>query len=330
VTAVSPAAEAGWRSPRRHYVAQNAPLLLSFVILAVTVVGYVAFYVNQLGRTPDSFDLTTVVDTALPLVFVALGQTTVILTRGLDLSVGGVLGLATAVGATQLRPTAGNMVTCTVLILLMGAAAGLVNGLLVVVVRLQPILVTLGTLSIFDGLAVMVLRQPGGQVPAAYTSILANPNAPTSLVFVALAAGAWFVLRRSRLGVSIFAAGNDENAAAANGIKVRRAKISAYVISGLCASAGGLFFLATTTSGDATAGDPFVLTSIAASVLGGVSFFGGRGSAVGSICGAFVLTLVVNVLFFAKVNPLYQSLYEGLFLIVAVVLGLLVGRLARR
>ena len=138
------------------------------------------------------------------------------------------------------------------------------------------------------------------------------------------------MLRRSRLGVSIFAAGNDENAAAANGVNVRWAKISAYVISGLCAAAGGLFFLATTTSGDATAGEPFVLTSIAASVLGGVSFFGGRGSAIGSICGAFVLTLVVNVLFFAKVNPLYQSLYEGLFLIVAVVLGLLVGRLARR
>jgi ribose transport system permease protein len=330
VTTVSPAARSGWRSARRHYVAQNAPLLLSIVILVATVIGYVAFYVHQLGRTPDSFDLTTVVNTALPLVFVALGQTTVILTRGLDLSVGGILGLATAVGATHLGKGAGSIVLCSVLILLMGAAAGLVNGLLVVLVRLQPILVTLGTLSVFDGLAVMVLRQPGGFVPTGFTHFLANPNAPTSLLFVGLAAAAWFVLRRSRLGVSIFAAGNDENAAAANGVDVRAAKISAYAISGLCAAAGGLFFLATTTSGDATAGDAFNLTSIAAAVLGGVSFFGGRGSAIGSICGAFVLTLVVNVLFFAKVDPLYQSLYEGLFLIVAVVLGLLVGRLARR
>jgi ribose transport system permease protein len=111
-------------------------------------------------------------------------------------------------------------------------------------------------------------------------------------------------------------------------VPVTRAKALAYVLSGVCAAIAGLFVAATTTSGDATIGNAFVLTSIAAVVIGGISFFGGRGSAVGAVVGAFVLGLIVNVLFFAGINPLYQSLYEGLFLIFAVVLGLAASRLS--
>jgi ribose transport system permease protein len=101
------------------------------------------------------------------------------------------------------------------------------------------------------------------------------------------------------------------------------------MISGTFAAAGGLFFVATTTAGDATSGDAFILTSIASVVLGGISFFGGRGSAIGAIAGAIALTAVVNVLFFAHIDPLYQDAFQGLFLVVAVVLGALVGRLVR-
>jgi len=108
---------------------------------------------------------------------------------------------------------------------------------------------------------------------------------------------------------------------------VRTIKIAAYVLSGMFAAAAGLFLAATTTSGDATSGDVFVLTSIAAVVLGGISFFGGRGNAVGTVAGAFVLTLLINVLFFANIDPLYQSFFQGLFLIVAVLLGTLIRRL---
>ena len=92
--------------------------------------------------------------------------------------------------------------------------------------------------------------------------------------------------------------------------------------------ASGLFLAATTTGGDAAAGDVYILTSIAAVVLGGISFYGGRGSALGSIAGAFVLTILTNVLFFAGINPLYQSFFQGLFLVLAVFLGVILGRLA--
>lgn len=327
---MSSLAERGtWRSPRRHFVAQNSPVLLSIMILVLALAAYYFLYFRQLGVLPDTFDLTTIVDNALPLVFVGLGQTVVVVTRGLDLSVGGVLSISVALAATQMQPGAGVFGWCLV-ILVVGAVAGLVNGVLVAYAKLAPILVTLATLSIFDGLAIMILPKPGGQIPAMLTNVLTNPNRPYGLVFLILALLIWFVLRRTSYGVGLFATGNDETAATANGINVRRTKLWAYVISGVCAAAGGLFFAARTTSGDAGAGTPFVLTSITAVFLGGASLFGGRASAFGTTCGAIVLTLIINVLFFAHVNQLYQSLYEGLLLIIAVVLGLVVGRVARR
>jgi ribose transport system permease protein len=318
------------RKPWQHFLIQSAPLLLAETILALTLVAWLIFYYRQLDSLPTGFDWLTVLNTSMPLVFAAVGQSIVVLTRGLDLSIGGMISLSVSLAATHMGASAGDMLLWTLLILLAGAAGGLLNGLLVAYARLQPILVTLATLSIYQGLAIKVLPQPGGKIPEAYTNTLANPNEPTALIFVALVLGMWFVFRRTPFGVAIYALGNDEEAARANGIRVRRTKVAAYVVSGVFAAAAGLFLGATTTAGDATGGDVFVLTSIAAVVLGGVSFFGGRGSAVGSICGAFALTLVVNVLFFAHIDPLYQSFYQGLFLIVAVVLGTLVGTLARR
>src|SRR3954466_3460732 len=317
------------RSRWRHFMIQSAPLLLAQTILALTLVAWLIFYYRQLDTLPTGFDWLTVLNTSMPLVFAAVGQSVVVLTRGLDLSIGGRISLGVSLAATHMGANAGDMLLWTLLILLAGAAGGLLNGLLVAYARLQPILVTLATLSIYQGLAIKILPQPGGQIPQAYTNILANPNEPTALVFIALVLGLWFVFRRTPFGVAVYALGNDEEAARANGIRVRRTKVAAYMVSGVCAAAAGLFLGATTTAGDATGGDVYVLTSIAAVVLGGVSFLGGRGSAVGSICGAFALTLVVNVLFFAKIDPLYQSFYQGLFLIVAVMLGTLVGRLAR-
>jgi ribose transport system permease protein len=325
------AAPRGYRrlSPWRHFTIQSAPLLLSIIILALTVVAWIVFYFDRLNRFPGGFDWITVLDTSMPLVFAAVGQSVVVLTRGLDLSIGGMISVTVALAATRMGAGAGDMVLWSVLILLAGAVGGLANGLLVAYARLQPILVTLATLSIYQGVAIKILPQPGGKIPEAYTNALTDPNAPTALIYLVIVLALWFAFRRTSFGFSVYAVGNDEEAARASGIRVERTTVAAYVVSGAFAAIAGLFLAATTTSGDATGGDVYVLTSIAAVVLGGVNFFGGRGSAVGSICGAFALTLVVNVLFFAHIDPLYQSFYQGLFLIVAVVLGTLVGRLAR-
>lgn len=315
------------RSRLQHLTIQSAPLLLALIILVGMVALYIGLFFRQLSRFPGVFEWTSVVNTSMPLVFTAVGQSVVVLTRGLDLSVGGMMDLTNAFAAVHMRSGAGSMIGWSFVVLLIGAAGGAINGILVAYARLQPILVTLASLSIYQGLAIKVLPEPGGSVPVDYTNILANPNGPTGLAFVGVIVVFWFLFRRTRFGVGVFAVGNDAEAARAHGVPVRMIKIGAYVVSGVFAAAGGLFFAATTTAGDATSGDVFVLTSIAAVVLGGISFFGGRGSAIGTVAGAFVLTLLTNVLFFANINPLYQSFFQGLFLVIAVLLGTLIRRL---
>ncbi|HLX19429.1 MAG TPA: ABC transporter permease [Gaiellaceae bacterium] len=317
------------RSRLQHLTVQSAPLLLALIILAGMVALYVGLFFRQLSRFPGMFEWTSVVNTSMPLVFTAVGQSVVVLTRGLDLSVGGMMDLTNGFAAVHMHAGAGSMLGWSLVVLLIGAAGGAINGVLVAYARLQPILVTLASLSIYQGLAIKVLPEPGGSIPLGYTNILANPNGPTGLVFVGVIIAFWFIFRRTRFGVGVFAIGNDEEAARAHGTPVRMVKIGAYMVSGVFAACGGLFFAATTTAGDATSGDVFILTSIAAVVLGGISFFGGRGSAIGTVAGAFILTLLTNVLFFANIDPLYQSFFQGLFLVVAVLLGTLIRRVVR-
>lgn len=322
-------AETRWRSPASHAFAQNIGLILAAAILLAAIIIFALMFVVQQQRLPGNFEVTSTVNNTMPLALAAIGQTIVVLTRGIDLSVGGVMDLTNALAAIMLHEGLGNQVLISFIIILIGAAGGLINGLLVGLGRLQPIVVTLATLSIFQGIAIRVLPQPGGSVPSAYTNFLVNPNMPTALIFLVIAALGWLGLRRTRLGVDLFAIGADEQAAIALGVKAVRTKIIAYTLAGALYAIAGLFLAATATAGDATTGDSYTLTSIVAIVLGGVSFFGGRGSAIGAMAGAFIITMIVNILFYAHINPLYHAFFEGLFLVIAVVLGSVIGRLVR-
>lgn len=318
-------------APRlRQVLAQNASLVVAGTLLVAMLVLYIVLYIGSLGAFPGAFEAASIADHAVPLSLAAVGQSLVILTRGIDLSVGGMMDLTNSLAALKLQGGLATETLWTVIILLVGAAGGLLNGLLVAYGRIQPILVTLGTLSIFQGLALWVLPSPGGHVASGYTGLFLNPNAPSALIFVVLLALAWVAFRRTRLGVQIFAVGNDEAAARANSVPVARTKVLVYVLAGMLAAAAGIALATTTTGGDATGGDVFTLSSIAAAVVGGVSLFGGRGSAVGAICGAFVLTVLVDVLFFANIDPLFQPFYQGLFLVVAVGASTLLGRVLVR
>ena len=318
-------------SRREQLVAQNASLLVAVALLVAMIVIYVVLFAASIGSFPGTFEASSIVDHGIPLSLAAVGQTFVVLTRGIDLSVGGMMDITNSLAALHLQGGLGSEVLWTAIILLVGAAGGLLNGVLVAFGRLQPILVTLGTLSIFQGIALWVLPSPGGHVAGGYTSFFLNPSVPSALIFVVILGLAWSAFRRTRLGVNLFAIGNDEQAARANSVPVARTKIIAYVLDGLLAAGAGIALATTTTGGDATGGDVFTLSSIAAVVVGGVSLFGGRGSAVGAICGAFVLTLLVDVLFFANIDPLFQPFYQGLFLVLAVGTSTLLGRyLARR
>ena len=328
VTAEVAAARKGRRL--RYGFAQNVPLTLALTILLALSALYIGLFHGQLHSYPGVFEWTSIVNTAMPTVLVAVGQSIVVITRGIDLSLGGIIDVSNSLAAVHMHSSLGSMATWSGVVLLFGMLCGTVNGLLVAYARLQPILVTLATLAILQGLAIKILPRPGGSIPSGYSNALANPGGPWSIFYVVAIAGLWLVLRRTATGVRIFALGNDEYSARARGIPVRRMKTIAYALAGTLAAASGLFLAATTTGGDAAAGDVYVLTSIAAVVLGGVSFFGGRGSALGSIAGAFTLTILTNVLFFAGIDSLYQSFFQGLFLFVAVLLGSFLGYLLRR
>jgi ribose transport system permease protein len=319
------------RRPRwSHRLGQNAGLALAGLLLAACLILYCVIYYLAQRRVPGSFELTTTVNSTMPLVLAGVAQAMVVLTGGIDLSVGGVIDLTNSVAAINLGDSATSMVLCSLAVLLVGALCGLLNGLLIALGRLQPIIVTLATLSIFQGVAIRVLPEPGGQVPAAYTAVLANTRGPVSLIYVLLLVAFWACFRRTALGVGIYAVGNDASAAQANGLAVVRTQITAYVLGGVFGAAAGLFMAATSTAGDATTGNGYTLRSIVAVVLGGVNLFGGRGTPVGAVLGAFVSTMIVNILFFSDIDPLYQSFFEGLFLIIAVLLTGFVSRFMRR
>jgi ribose transport system permease protein len=318
------------RSRVSHALTQNVGLALVIALLAACVILYCILYIVTQHRLPGGFELTSTIDNAMPLAFAALAQTLVVLTRGIDLSVGGVIDLTNAVAALTLMGGPVSTTFWTIAILAIGALCGLINGVLVAVGRLQPILVTLSTLSIFQGVAIRILPQPGGAMPPGFTAVLANPNIPLSLIYIPIIGILWAIFRRTSLGVAVFAIGNDAMAASSHGINVRRTVILAYMLGGIASACAGLFLAANATAGDATTGDTYTLTSIVAAVLGGVSLFGGRGSGLGALFGAFVTVMVVNILFFAHIDPLYQTFYEGLFLLAAVIAANVIGQIVRR
>ena len=181
--------QAGRAAPRRGQVmAQNASLVVAATLLVAMLVLYIVLYMGSLSAFPGTFEAASITDHAVPLSLAAVGQSLVILTRGIDLSVGGMMDLTNSLAALKLSGGLATEALWTVIILLVGAAGGLLNGVLVAFGRIQPILVTLGTLSIFQGLALWVLPTPGGHVANGYTSLFLNPNAPTALIFVVLLA----------------------------------------------------------------------------------------------------------------------------------------------
>jgi ribose transport system permease protein len=310
--------------------AQNVPLLLSIGILGAMVMIYLILFVLTQRRLPGSFELSTTLNNTMTVALAALGQTMVVLTGGIDLSVGGIVDVTNSIAAQMMHDNPGSMLAITLLVLLIGSIAGCINGLLVTYGRLQPIIVTIATLSIWQGVALIILPQQGGAIPPGFSNLLAGNLGgilPASLIIFILLILLWLVLRRTHFIVTLYAIGNDERATRANGAPVHLAKIGAYTLGGFFSGAAGLYLAAVATSGDATAGTPLTLTSIAAVALGGVSLFGGRGSAVGSLIGACILTLLLNVLFFAGINPQLQDFFQGLFLVLAVIISTLVRRL---
>jgi ribose transport system permease protein len=256
-----------------------------------------------------------------------MAQTLPVLTGGLDLSVGMMFILCNCLASHIIVGSAGEIALGLLAVLAAGLAAGAVNGAVVVFGRLQPIITTLATGAVYYGFALWLRPVPGGQVDedlANFMTYTILDTIPTSLVLLAFVAlVVWLPFRLSILGRACYAVGSAEGAAYMSGVPIQRAKLLAYTLSGLLAAVAGILLTFVTFSGEASApaGGTYTLNSIASVVIGGTSLYGGAGSAIGSIFGAFVLRTIEDLLFVFDLPPLWQPLFQGVVLLAAVSLG---------
>jgi ribose transport system permease protein len=336
---------------------QEAGLLVVIVLLGLLLT-FAAEPISVRGHTVNNFfridNLIPNVATPMSwMAIMALGVTFVIVSGGIDISVGSIFGLAalgTAAVLQNFPETASPWVVLPLAVgvpLAIGLVCGLINGMLVVGLRMHPFIVTLGTLSIFRGIALISVPSkslPYGDksLPEAFTahfmswqlniqrgdasSLLLQPVPMIIMVLCAIAA--WVFLSHTVAGREIYALGGNEEAARFSGLPVGRIKLRAYALSGLAAGIAGMISTGYFGSANTATGEGYELTVIAAAVVGGASLTGGRGSALGAVLGALVIKLIENGIYVLKKIPLgfvtlslskeYSKIIIGIAIIVAV------------
>jgi ribose transport system permease protein len=261
---------------------------------------------------------------------IAIGMTLVIISAGIDLSVGSIAGLASVVAATVMATSGlGAGVAAG---LAVGIVAGAINGILIARVGLAPFIVTLGTLALFRGSALVFTNgQPIYGIPEPFRSIFAGTLGPIPtpvILAIVVALIVDFVLRRTTFGEHIIAIGGNEEAARLCGVAVGRVKALIYVIAGALSALGGFVLVARIGAAEPIGGTGYELDAIAATVIGGTSLFGGVGTVGGTLIGALILGGLRNGLTLMNVQSFWQQVASGLVIIFAVLIDKLIRRAA--
>ena len=298
------------------------------IVLALLVLG--AFFASQTDAFLTGYNLRLILLQASVNTIFALGITFVIITAGIDLSVGSTAGLVGMVAAIAMKSgfgfTDGPLPwgVAVGLGLLVGVAVGLVNGLLITSLRITPFIVTLGMLSVARGLTLIVSEgRPVYGLPKGFSQFFGGTwrGIPMPVLIAAvLALLSWFLLRSTRLGEYTYAIGGNEEATRLSGVNVAATKISIYTLCGLFAALAGLVYAARLGNAEPNAAQGYELNAIAATVMGGTSLFGGEGGVVGTIVGALIIATLLNGLVLLNVQAYYQTLAIGLVIILAVAL----------
>ncbi|GAC1350668.1 MAG: ABC transporter permease [Ktedonobacteraceae bacterium] len=279
------------------------------------------------GITSSTFlslgNIQAILVAAAILIMLSVGQSYVILTAGIDLSVASALTLGSVVFG-QAYSHGFNIALACVLAILAGTAVGVVNGLVIAKGKITDFIVTLGTLSAAAGVALILSNGEPVTVISGFLLRLATGSLGPIPYFVIVAAVvaivAHIVLFHTRFGTHLLATGGDPEAARAMGINTDRVKIAAYTISGFLAGLASILLTARIGAAEPAADTTFLLNSVAAVVLGGVSLFGGRGNVVGPVIGALLLTALVNGLTLLAVSQFYQQLAIGIIVVFSALL----------
>jgi ribose transport system permease protein len=289
------------------------------ILLALLMIMGVFSFLTPIFLTPSN--LTNILVQSTITAIIGIGMTLVIIQGGIDLSVGPLVALVVVVVATQM--VKGMPVPQAILVgLILGALAGIFNGVMIAYVGLQPFIVTLGTMSLFRGSALVYTNgDPIFKVPAAFRSIFNGEylGVPGPIVFMLLVALiAFILLNYTRLGIYIKSIGGNEEAARMSGVNVRLNKLLTYTLCSVFTALAALVLLGRLGAAEPIAGSGYELDAIAAAAVGGTSMSGGRGNIPGTILGALILGSLRNGLTLMNVQAFYQLLASGGIILVAV------------
>ena len=290
-----------------------------FIYALVLLVGVGAGVYSERFRDPGN--LTNVLRQTIVLGLLAIGQSMVIIAGGIDMSIALIARVASLIVAVLFGGSEALILPLLLLGVAIGAALGLLNGLIITRVYASPFIVTFGMFSILSGVGLAIASSPVGKIPAAYLGIYDASLGPVPLSVMAMAAvwlAAWVLTSWTRFGRALYAVGGSQRVARLSAIRVSRTLVVAYVLSGICGAAGGLFILARTGVGDPKLADGLEFQSIVAVALGGISLSGGRGSLLGTLGGVLLLGVVANMFNILQVDSFFQQLILGLVVLVTV------------
>jgi ribose transport system permease protein len=272
------------------------------------------------------------VASAAPLVLVAVAETPAILlgNGSLDISVGPLMSVVNVTLILVVARHFSSPVDVIGLALLIGLLSGAFNGVFVGWLRIQPIVVTFATYTIYSGLATHLLPQPGGSIPAWLSGWTGSVGPiPASLIVILVVAAIWVALSRTRFMRNVYAIGGDERAAYWSGVPLVVVRLLAFMLTGLLTAVAALMLTAEIASGDGNIGTPFTLMAITAVALGGTSLLGGRGGILGSVIGAFDVFFINNVITVTHLSVYWEDVAYGAILVIALIVNAITSRTRR-
>lgn len=270
------------------------------------------------------YNITNLITQCVPLACVALGQTLVIISGGIDMSVGSTISVCTCVAAKLMNTDSPAQVAFgAAAVVLTGVAVGLINGAGINFAKVPPMITTLCTSTALSGVALWILPMAGGKVNSDFArfvyrkwTIVSFPLIVMLVLFLVMR----MLLNRTRTGVDIYAIGRDPRIAKTMGVNVRAASMKTYLLCGLCAGITGLLLACRMRVGDPTCGTVYSMDSITAAVVGGTSMAGGVGLLSGTVAGAFLIGMLSNIMNSLAVNQFYQYVVKGGLLVLAMVI----------
>ena len=294
------------------------PALFALILFVLSIIVNLILQPNMFAKETLNSNMRVF----LPIILMSVGQAIVILGGGIDISVGGIVSIVNTVLATRvgLDGSPEKMWQFVFVSLLAGLLAGAINGFFIAYLRLQPIITTYATSFLYAGIALFILPNPGGGIPAQIAALYRDTTPlglPLAFYIIAIILLLWLYLSSTRFGKFLFAVGGKAEAAYETAVPVTLTQFSIYAISGFMAALSGIAITMLSGSGNAEIGGAMTLNSITAVVIGGNAMSGGIGGVAGPVMGSITLGIIQNIISFAHIDTWWETLVKATIIVVA-------------